>query len=171
MNMFGKKREIALGFTVPYKADPVDSPTVIYGPNFTAIYFNTDDGKYCRATFEKLDSIRVCRGEYYPYDVDRNEELPYCWVSKIKNSSWLLERHEYESKHYKHAYGFGGDVDEMLSDFSHFFFSFHDQYVEVLSSGVWFEVSEEVIPKDKLMEGHPFLPLPEENTESIELMV
>lgn len=168
MNIFGTTKEIARGFSVPVEADSVDCPEIVYGPSITAIYFATDDEKYCRATFEGFDSMKVCRGEYCPYDDDWEEGSPYCWVSKVENSSWLIERHAYESSHYKDAYGFGGNVDEMLTDFSHYLFCFHDQFIEVIASGVWFEVSDEPFSGNELTEGHPFLPLPKKGMEYIE---
>ncbi len=165
--MFKGKKEIARGFDVQVEADSVLSPTVVYGEPMTAIYFEDENEKNCRITFERLDSIRVCRGEYCPYDDDWKENAPNYWVSKVENSSWLNERHQYEARHYKNAYGFGGDVDEMLSEFSHYLFSFHDQYVEVLAAGIWIEESEEPLDSAELSAGHPFLPLSHDQTEII----
>lgn len=161
-----KIKEVAIGFEVPVEADPVDRPKVIYNPPSTAIYFTNDNEEFARVTFEKLDSIRVCRGEFPPYEDNWEENAPYCWVSKVVNSSWLISRHAYESEHYKNAYEFGGDADEMLTDYHHYLFSFHDEYVEVLASGVWFEVSKEPFEDNELQEGHPFLPLAKENSTS-----
>jgi hypothetical protein len=79
----------------------------------------------------------------------------------VDNSPWLIERHAYESRYYRDAYEFGGDVDEMLRDFSHYLFTFHDQFVEALAAGIWFEVSDESFQGKNLPEQHPLLPLPE----------
>lgn len=48
------------------------------------------------------------------------------------------------------AYEWTGDVDEMLRDFSHYVFRFHDQFVEALSSGIWFETFEHSIDDAEL---------------------
>lgn len=165
--MFKVKKEIARGFDVQVEADPVLSPTVVYGEPMTAIFFEDENGRNCRITFENLDSIRICRGEYCPYGDDRKDDDPYYWVSKVENSSWLVERHKYESEHYNNSYGFGGDVDEMLNEFSHYLFSFHDQYVEVLAAGIWIEKSEEPLNGTELSDGHPFLALSHEHSEVI----
>ncbi len=167
MKLFGQNKEIARGFNVTVEADSVDSPMVIYGGAGTAILFTTEIEKYGRVTFEGLDALKVCRGENCPYENDWKKGSPYRWVSKVENSLWLTERHAYESKYYKHAYEFGGDVDEMLSDYSHYLFSFHDEFVEAISSGVWFEESETPFTERELTEGHPFLPLPMESMEFI----
>lgn len=95
-----KKRSSAVVLPAPLKADSVASPEVVYGAGMTAIYCSTADGRRCRVTFEKLDSIRVSRGEYNPYadDVVPCAE-PYPWVWTVKESPWLRERHAYEAKH------------------------------------------------------------------------
>ena len=55
----------------------------------------------------------------------------------------------------------------MMTDFKHYLFSFHDQFIEVIARGFWFEKSETPLFGKKLMEGHPFLPLSEKNAEKI----
>jgi len=74
--------------------------------------------------------------------------------------SWLLERYEYEKTHYGQAYEFNGDVDEMLRDFSHYVFSFHDQFVEALSAGIWVERFDESSDTEKVSATHPLRVLP-----------
>ena len=155
--------EIAIGFKVPIDADSVESPQVHYGEPLTGIYFLTDDEQYGRITFENLDSIKVSRGEYLPYEDDWKKDQPYCWVTKVQNSTWLKERHEYESNYYGSSYEFGGNVDEMLSDFNHYVFSFHDQFIEVIARGIWFEKSSESLLGKELSNSHPFLPITTEN--------
>ena len=150
---------LARGLEVPVEADSVAGPIVIYGKGPTSINFFTDDARWGRVTFEKLDSIRVSRGEDEPYS--RSEGEPHSWVSTVDNSPWLLERYEYEKRYYGNAYEFGGDVDEMLRDFSHYVFDFHDQFVEVISAGIWFETDDEYIGSKEPDSDHPLRDLPE----------
>jgi hypothetical protein len=145
--------------SVPVQADPVESPIVTYGDGPTSINFVTEE-QWGRVTFEKLDSIRVSRGEYEPYPSDWKEGDPLHWVSVVAPSPWLRERYEYEKLHYGQAYEFTGDIEEMLRDFSHYVFSFHDQFVEVLCAGIWFETAKECIGNQELDSNHPFLDLP-----------
>lgn len=155
--------EIAKDLYVPIEADFVLSPQLYYGDPLTSIYFLTSDEKYGRITFEKLDSIKVSRGEYFPYEYELNEDSEHCWVKIVENSSWLKERFNYEYKHYGTSYEFNGDVNEMLSDFKHYVFSFHDEFIEVLASGFWFEEDSKSLFNKELLNGHPFLPISETN--------
>ncbi len=155
--------EVAIGFAVPVEADHVESPQVIYDPLNTGVYFPTEAGAYARITFENLDALRVSRGEYLPFIADQQEKEVYYWVSKVENSRWLRDRFDYENQHYGSAYQFGGNVEEMLTDFSHFIFCFHDEFVEAIAKGIWFETSEENLWGKPLQTGHPFLPLPEDD--------
>lgn len=159
MNIGNNNTEIAMGFKVPFKADSVLSPQVHYGEPVTGIYFVCDDDNHGRITFENLDSIKVSRGEYFPFKNEWKAGQPYYWVTKIKNSKWLIERYNYEATHYGSSYEFGGNVDEMLSDFNHYVFSFHDQFVEVIARGIWFEKDSESLLGKDLSNGHPFLPI------------
>jgi len=145
---------------VPVVADSVESPAVRYGDGQASINLMTQDERWARITFEKLDSLRVSRGEYDPYPSDWKEGDPLHWVSVVVPSPWLHERYEYEKRHYGQAYEFGGHVDEMLSDFSHYVFTFHDQFVEVLCAGIWFELADEPIGNRDLDTNHPLLDLP-----------
>jgi hypothetical protein len=132
--------EIAYGLRVPLTADSVESPIVNYGGERTCIHFLTDDEvSWGRVTFEGLDSLKVSRGEYEPFPAAPGEEETFYWVTTISNSTWLRERYEYEKRYYCSCYNFGGDVNEMLADYSHYVFSFHDEFVEVLAAGIWFE--------------------------------
>lgn len=160
--------EIAQGIIIPIDADSVLSPQVYYGNQFTGIYFITEDDKFGRITFENLDSIKVSRGESIPYEEDWNEGQSYCWVLKVENSNWLRERHQYEKRTYGNSYEFGGNVDEMLTDFNHFVFRFHDQFVEAIARGFWYEKNSETLFGKDLIEGHPFCPLPKTNIIKIE---
>jgi hypothetical protein len=163
MELFRKQKNknnsvFASDLFVPVKADLVLSPQLCYGEPLTAIYFITDDEKYGRITFEKLDSIKVSRGEYFPYEYEKNSPS-YCWVKIVQNSNWLNERYTYENKYYNNSYEFNGNVNEMLSDYKHYVFSFHDEFIEVLASGFWSEVASESLFGKELAKGHPFLPL------------
>lgn len=154
-----KSKQELRGLAVPLKADSVESPIVHYGEPLTAIHFLTADERWGRVTFEKLDSIRVCRGEYAPFPSVRDEETQFHWVSVVSNSEWLQERYEYEKRHYASSYNFGGDVDEMLREFSHYVFQFHDAFVEALAAGIWFESAAEMMLRTPLEPNHPLLGL------------
>jgi hypothetical protein len=142
------------------EAHSVDGPIVTYGDGPASINFVTSDERWGRVTFEKLDAIRVSRGEHGPYPDDWKEGDPLHWVSIVERSPWLRERYEYENLHYGRAYEFTGDVDEMLRDFSHYVFHFHDQFVEALCAGIWFETAEERIGNREPDSSHPLVDLP-----------
>ena len=148
-------QQLAHGLEVPLKADSVDSPVVQYGGGMTAIHFTTDEGRWGRITFERLDSIKICRGEHHPFPLAPGEADSFSWVTTISNSVWLRDRYEYERKYYGRAYNFGGNVDEMLTDFSHYVFSFHDQFVEVLAAGIWFESADTMLGSRDPDPDHP----------------
>jgi hypothetical protein len=152
--MFTSK-QLAHGLMVPLMADSVDSPIVQYGDGMTAIHFATDDGRWGRISFEGLDSIKISRGEYEPFPPAPGEESLFHWVTTISNSAWLQERYKYEKLHYGKAYNFGGNVDEMVTDFSHYVFSFHDQFVEVLAAGIWFESDDKMLGSRNPDPDHP----------------
>lgn len=159
--------EIAKGIRIPVIADFVLSPDVFYSDHLTGIYFQTEDDNFGRITFENLDALKVCRGELLPYKDDWNQNERYPWVFKVENSKWQAERYKYEKKHYGSSYEFGGNVDEMKTDFSHFVFKFHDEFVDVIARGFWYEQSASRLFKKKLQEGHPFLHLPDTNVERL----
>jgi len=72
---------------IPVQANIGPPPTVVYdtygdfklppgininnhtsgGKTITGIYFLTKDNEFGRITFDGLDAIKVCRGEYFPY--------------------------------------------------------------------------------------------------------
>ena len=159
--------EKVIPIKIPVVADYVLSPDILYSskPLEDAIYFTTEDDQYGRITFDNLDAIKVCRGEYIPYDFDYSRSTADEWVYQIENSKWQQERFEYENKHYGDSYEFGGDIKEMLTDFKHYLFVFHDQFVEVVTRGFWFEKSAENLFKKELTSGHPRLPLTDEDME------
>ncbi|WP_313385775.1 hypothetical protein [Chishuiella sp.] len=157
--------EIAKGIIIPVIADFVLSPHILYNEELTGIYFETEDEQYGRITFEKLDALKICRGENLPYISHSDEEQEYPWVYKVENSKWLKERFDYENKNYGSSYEFGGNASEMLADFSHYLFQFHDQFVEVIARGFWFEKDKTNLFKKKLQEEHPLLNLNENNLE------
>jgi hypothetical protein len=146
-------KQLAHGLKVPLKAHSVDSPTVQYGGGMTVIHFTTDEGRWGRITFERLDSIKISRGEYEPFPSALADS--FHWVNIVSNSVWLRERYEYEKKYYGGAYNFGGNVDEMVTDFSHYVFSFHDQFVEVLAAGIWFESGDTTLGSRDPDSDHP----------------
>lgn len=149
-------RDRSRGIDVPVEAHRVHDPIVSHGgASPTSISFVTADERWGRVTFESLDSIRVCRGEHHPYPSEREPSGPYRWVSVVEASTWLRERYAYEKTHYGQDYYFTGNVEEMLSDYSHYVFRFHDEYVEVLCDGIWFEVHD-TCPRDaELSPDHP----------------
>lgn len=149
-----------MAIDVPVVADPVEAPTVTYSEGATSIKFLTQDDRWARVTFEKLDSIRICRGEYDPYPSERKGGHPIRWVSEVIPSPWLRERYEYEKRYYGQAYEWTGDVDGMLRDFSHYVFTFHDQFVEVIAAGIWFETFEESLDIEEPGATHPLRDLP-----------
>lgn len=147
--------QIANFHRVPIEADPVESPIIHYGNPIRAIHFETKDARWGRVTFERLDSLKVSRGEFYPFTHPDTDISDYSWVTTISNSVWLRERYEYEKRCYGTAYRFNGNVDEMLDEYSHYVFSFHDEFVEVIAAGVWFEVGD-TFPGDQPIEpSHP----------------
>lgn len=157
---------IARSFPAPITANSVDWPRVSYGGRVTAINFPLDNDEddnpnWGRVTFEKFDSLRVSRGEYMPYETAWKSGDPHSWIWTVSDSPWLLERYTYEKEHYGTSYGFGGDVDEMIRDFSHYVFRFHDQFVEVLCDGIWFETSQLCLDDREPGPDHPSRNLPE----------
>ena len=102
MNTFShsdKGIQHAHGLVVPLNADTVEAPIIHYGGGTTAINFMTDDERWGRVTFERLDSIKVSRGEYNPFPSAPGEEESFFWVTTISNSLWLRERYEYEKRY------------------------------------------------------------------------
>lgn len=80
-------------------------------------------------------------------------------MKTVSNSEWLKERYEYEKHHYGSSYNFGGDVDEMLTEYLHYVFSFHDEFIEVLAAGIWFESADAKLADSELEPDHPLLGL------------
>ncbi len=115
--------ELVKRISIPVEADSVLSPDVYYGDKLTGIYFHTSDDQFGRITFNNLDAIKICRGEMMPYEYNWETHERGVWVFKIENSKWLTERFNYESDHYGSSYEFGGNVNEMLTGFSHYLFN------------------------------------------------
>jgi hypothetical protein len=157
--------ELAKGIIIPVIADFVLSPDIFYGDQLTGIYFQTQDEQFGRITFENLDALKISRGETLPFSSDWKEGQDFPWVYKVENSSWQKERFNYESSNYGSSYEFGGNVNEMLTDFSHYVFKFHDEFVEVIARGFWFEQDRTSLFRRELQAGHPFLNLPDNNAE------
>src|SRR5262249_19250350 len=106
-------------------------------------------------TFERLDSLKVSRGEHEPFPPFPDDPDAFHWVTTICNSAWLRERYEYEKRHYGECYNFNGNVDEMLDEYAHYVFSFHDQFVEAIAAGIWLEVHDELLGDRDLDSTHP----------------
>lgn len=148
----------AIGIDVPFEADSVASPEVRYkvgedefGQSSTCLIIYCDEG-LVRVTFEGFDAIRCCRGEHLPYDDDDStcDDPRFPWVFEVQDSAWIAERHKYEFKHYQCS---------LLEEYVHYLFSFHDEYVELIAKGIWFEkVTEEQLGKPQ--PGHPLDSLP-----------
>ncbi|EKJ86113.1 hypothetical protein CLV96_3944 [Leptospira meyeri] len=149
-----KKKEKLIRIDHWIRPDTVLSPTISYD-RIVEINFLTDDNNYGRILFEKLDSLKICRGEGLPYKSDTY----FSWLSRLENSRWLKERYIYESKYYGNTYNFSGNVKEMLSEFNHYVFEFHDEFIEVIASGFWIEKNTESLYKKSLTLNHPFLPI------------
>lgn len=156
-------REFARGIEIPYEPDHVLSPEVVYRHDTAdAIYYPTEQDEWVRVTFEELDSIRACRGEYLPYPSD-DPPGRRSWVYIVENSRWLRERHAYEAEHYRGCYELGGDVDEMLTDYDHYLFQFHDEFVEAIAAGIWLEKNPVPAEDDDVSNTHPLARLTRES--------
>jgi hypothetical protein len=142
-------------FNVPLVPDTIATPILKYREGATTVNFGTSDLGWGRLTFEKLDSIRVCRGEYSPYPRADKDGIDYSWVSTVSDSKWLRERYDYEKRRYGKCYEFKGNVEEMLSDYIHWVFSFHDEYIEALSAGIWLESAQSNLGDQEPDEQHP----------------
>ena len=149
--------ELAKGILIPVLADTISTPDVYYGDTLTGIYFATEDEQFGRITFENLDALKVCRGEDLPFTDNWEEGQDITWIYEVKNSKWLQERFQYEKDKYGSSYEFGGNVNEMLTDFKHYTFQFHDQFIEVIARGFWFEKDETSLFGKELQVGHPFV--------------
>lgn len=147
--------QLAQFHKVPLDADPVAPPIVHYGEPITAIHFETKDERWGRVTFERLDSLKVSRGEFYPFAYPPTEPPEFSWVATISNTAWLRARYEYEKQHYGGNYNFNRNVDEMLEEYSHYVFSFHDEFVEAIAAGIWFEAGETFLGDQPLEPSHP----------------
>ena len=152
-------------FPVPFEADRVLPPIVTYVGGPSCINLPLEDGSWCRVTFEKLDALRVSGGECLPYADGSSPDDPYNWVSTVENSAWLAERYAYEKHYYGDHYNFGSDVGEMIRDYSHYCFQFHDEFVEAIAGGVWFEGSPECLGSANPSPDHPLTDLTPETRE------
>lgn len=143
----------------------LDSPTVTNDNGYAEIYiFGSDSKKHFRFTFEKLDAIKISRGEVLPYPVHEKKTRAWPFIYEIMNSQWLYERYLYEKKYYEGSYEFNGDVEEMKNDFKHLMFFFEQNIIEVICRGFWFEQSQIPFLRQQLNEDHPFSELAKEDT-------
>lgn len=156
INSFVNSNQFAQALKVPLASHAVLGPILNYDDRMIAIHFSTKDMRWGRVTFDRWDSMKVSRGEHNPFPPAQGEEGQFHWVSVITNSVWLRERYDYEKLHYPgKAYCFGGDVDEMLTEFSHYVVEFHDEFVEVLAAGIWFESADAIMLSEELEPSHP----------------
>jgi hypothetical protein len=85
--------EFARGIRIPFQPDRVLSPEVFYrGTPPSCIYYVTAEDEPVRVTFEGLDAIKGCRGEYLPYPSDDSPETGFSSLYIVENSRWLRER-------------------------------------------------------------------------------
>lgn len=165
--------KIAKPIHIPIEADLVLSPELYLG-DLTGIYFRTEDDAYGRITFDKLDSIKLSGGEYTPYEFAEGDDAPaaengiFPWIFTVQDSQWQSERYEYKKRYYGDHYEFGGIVEEMIWDYSHYVFRFHDEFIEAIMRGFWFEKSDSSLWDKPLSPGHPFLPIPNDIEQSYE---
>lgn len=66
-----------------------------------------------------------------PYAVKRLQ--PGDWVYVLDGSSWLRERHDYELHHYS---------TPLVDTHQHYVFAFHDEFVEAIAEGTWFDIAD-----------------------------
>jgi hypothetical protein len=153
--------EIARAIEIPFQPDLVLGPELVHQDLPTdALYYVTEQDEPVRVTFERKDAVRVCRGEYLPYEEGDPPGEGLFSLFIVDNSRWLRERHAYESRFYRDCYEWGGDVDEMLTDYDHYLLHFHDEFVEAIAAGIWFEKHPEPFAGDQLPAEHPLAPLP-----------
>jgi hypothetical protein len=133
----------ASALAVPLVADSIASPRLVYGgldlrhPDgadqaYSALYFEVArSGELGRVTFEGLDAVRGSRGEQWPYKVVDHAQDG--WVYLVEGAGWLRERHAYEMRHYK---------TPLLDTHQHYLFVFHDEFVEAIAEGIWFDLAD-----------------------------
>jgi hypothetical protein len=120
----------------PFQPEEIASPRIVFDLERGPVQFDYlgRADRSVRVSFERWDALRACRGEHSPYPRPEGRSC----VFTVEGSTWLRQRHAYESLHYGARYNFGGDVNEMLEEFDHFLFCFHDEFVEVIAGGVRF---------------------------------
>jgi hypothetical protein len=59
------------------------------------------------------------------------------WVFTVDESPWLAERHHYEVARYS---------TPLLDTHQHYTFAFHDEFVEAIAGGIWFDVADSARP-------------------------
>ena len=150
----------ASALAVPLVADSVAPPRLVYGgldlrnPDgadqaYAAFYFDVArTGDLGRVTFEGLDAVRGSRGEHWPYHVV--DHTSGDWVYLVEGAGWLPERHAYEMRHYK---------TPLLETHQHYLFTFHDEFIEAIAEGIWFDLADRADPL-AAPSTHPLSPLP-----------
>lgn len=143
----------------PFLPDSVLAPRLLIADHRVDLsYPAADCGATVQVTFEGVDAVRRARGEASPYPAAAGSA--YAPVAIVRPSAWLRERHAYEAEHYGDTYEWGRGADTMLVDTHHHLFVFHDEFVEVLARGAWFERFDGEAPAGAtLRPGHPGHPL------------
>jgi hypothetical protein len=142
------RKPIQNGIVVPVVADTLEAPVIIYKSGFVALDFLSADGvTWWRVSFESLDALRVSKGEFEPYLSGQVNQEPNRWVSIVKDAPWLLERCEYDHEWYGGISNWSETVIEMVREFDHYVFTFHDEYVEVIARGFWIDELEGWTPE------------------------
>lgn len=121
----------------PFQPQQIDGVELRGGENDLVLAYVALDEVRVRVHFEGLDSYRAARGKFSPYWSESNDDRSV--VAIVVGSPWLIERHAYEAEHYGADYEWGRGADTMLTDTHHFFFRFHDGFVEVLARAATFE--------------------------------
>lgn len=142
-----RSKEIVKGFPVTVEADFVHSCTLKYSHSSTCLYFATKTGNHGRVTFKDLSAVRVSEGDHNPY-YDHAMEDEHSWVFTIENSVWLNDRYHYEKKFHKDSYPDRKSIHDILDRYHHFYFWFHDQFVEAIAQDILVEESERAFPEN-----------------------
>jgi hypothetical protein len=159
-----QEREVARGMPVPVNPESPSSPRLTWGAGALGdlVSYVTSANEHVRVTFDRLDAIKICRGEYLPFPAgepiqfDDSSGSGYSGLYIIENSRWLRERYAYESRYYQNW-----TVDEMLTEHDHYLLASHDEFIEAIAAGIWFERSEQQLASDVVPSDHPLVPLPE----------
>lgn len=123
----------ARGIAVPLLPDYVGEPSLIFDEGIRCLLFPLHEDfageqHLGRVIFEGFDAIRWSRGEAAPYPDDALKSD--AWTFVVEDSDWLRERHAYKLRNYN---------TPLLDEYDHYVFRFHDQFVELIAEGIWFD--------------------------------